>query len=246
MQAVILIGEQSLRLNGAEINTSLLPVGEHTLFDRLLKALDHNAIRRIVLVSGRAQQQLKARVQTEYPHLNVTWVSNPDAFETGTAYSLWLTHKAIADENILLISGSLVMDARAIARTLNGRGTYEPASVIAFDTSDLSENAIKVEMAEENRITEIGSHLDPAAVTGAETGISCIAAAHLEPLFAALNHRIESGQGRSEHYSLAFNQMIKEKVEFRAVEVTDLPIADIQSIDDYDYVKQEVINRLFE
>ncbi|MBS1261987.1 MAG: N-acetylmuramate alpha-1-phosphate uridylyltransferase [Calditrichaeota bacterium] len=175
MKAVILVAGKSRRMGPLtdHIHKSLLEVAGRPILDRMLRALDHNALRNVVFVCGSMQDQLRGHVARAFPSLNVTRVENPDYASTNTAYSLSLADAA-----------------------------------------------------------------------GESIGINLIAAVHLERLFATLAERIDTGAGRSEYYEHAFNRMVADGIPFRAVEITDLPVMEVDTPEDYHTVKQELSAQL--
>lgn len=248
MVAVILVAGRSQRMGEltADVHKSLLEVAGKTILSRILDALDHNAIRRIVFVGGSMQEQVQDYVRTHHSHLDVKWVTNPDFALTNTAYSVWLTDATVGrNENMLLINGDVVMDARAIARTLNGRGEHENVSILATRFSGVADEEVKV-LVEDKLVTEIGKHIDPEEAAGESVGINLIVRQHLDVLYATLRIRIAQGEGRSEYYEHAFNQMVSERVPFRTADVTDLPVMEVDTPDDYHEVCQRVGDQLFD
>jgi choline kinase len=173
-------------------------------------------------------------------------VTNPDFDKTNTAYSVWLTDSTVGrNEDMLLINGDVVLDARAIARTLNGRGEHEKVSVLATRFSEVADEEVKV-LVEDKFVTEIGKHLDPTEAAGESVGINLIARRHLDVLYATLRIRIAQGEGRSEYYEHGFNQMVGERVPFRTVDVTDLPVMEVDTPEDLDEVQRLVGTLLFD
>lgn len=248
MVAVLLVAGRSVRM-GELTETrhkSLLEVGGVPILDRLLDALDHNAIRRIVLVGGSMEEQLRDHVAARFGHLAVTWVHNPDYASTNTAYSVLLTAEAVGTSDpMLLINGDVVLDARAIARTLNGRGAHEAVSVLATRFSGVADEEVKVTVGDDGLVTEIGKHIPPEAAAGESIGINLIAPGHLEALYTVLRERIEHGEGRSEYYEHAFNQLVSAGTPFRTCNITDLPVMEIDTPEDYKQVQQELSSRLY-
>ncbi len=248
MIAVILVAGRSARMGDLtlDVHKSLLEVAGKPILSRILDALDNNAIRRIAFVGGSMQEQLQEYVQTHYDHLNVKWVTNPDYDKTNTAYSVWLTDSTVGrNEDMLLINGDVVLDARAIARTLNGRGEHEKVSVLATRFSEVADEEVKV-LVDDGFVTEIGKHIDPDEAAGESVGINLIARRHLDVLYATLRIRIAKGEGRSEYYEHAFNQMVGERVPFRAADVTDLPVMEVDTPEDFDEVQRIVGTLLFD
>ncbi|GBE30314.1 bifunctional protein GlmU [bacterium BMS3Bbin04] len=246
MIAVILVAGNSARMGSltADVHKSLLPVANLPIISRILNALESNEIDRVVFVGGSMEDQLKEYVAANHGQLQTKWVTNPGYATTNTAYSVWLTDSTVGrNEDMILINGDVVMDARAISRTLKGRAADEKVSVLATRFSDVDDEEVKV-LVKDNLVTEIGKHIDPVQADGESVGINLIARSHLNVLYATLRIRIAQGEGRTEYYEHAFNQMVNDRVPFHTADVTDLPVMEIDTPEDYETVQRELSTRL--
>ncbi len=92
MKAVILAAGVSRRLLPYTKDTPkcLLNLGDKTIMDYQLSALDQEGVRDIVMVVGYRRDQIMEAARQRFPRMNYTFVTNHRYEETNTAYSLWL------------------------------------------------------------------------------------------------------------------------------------------------------------
>lgn len=202
----------------------------------MLQALLKNNIRDVIFVGGFHQEIVESYVQKEFPEINAQWVRNELFGETNTQYSVWLTKKLCltADDDILLLNGDVVLDSRVIARTVEAEGT----NVLATRFDRVDEEEVKVKLNGDRKITEIGKHLVPSESAGESVGINRLSRGLLPRFFETAAKRINNGDGRSEYYEHAFNELIQNGEDFRTADVTDLPVMEVDTPEDYDVVQK--------
>lgn len=208
----------------------------------MLSALRTNNVRDIIFVSGYHQDQLKEYVSSAFSDLSSTWVENADYDTTNTAFSVNLAREAVLDsgDDIILINGDVVLDHRAFQTVL-----AEPqGNILATRFDRCGAEEVKFRLDEDRRIVEIGKHLSPSEAAGESVGINRLSCHHLPALFDMIQDRIDHGEGRKEYYEHAFNALIQNGMEFRTADVTDLPVMEVDTPEDYETVRSEIAARL--
>ncbi|MFH0883121.1 MAG: NTP transferase domain-containing protein [bacterium] len=223
---------------------TLLPVGDRPILSWMLQALKNNGINRILFTCGYQRGLLEKWVAEHFPELEVSWIENPDFSSTNTGYSVWLTreHALADDEDLLLINGDVVLDRRAIAATLNAQGQ----NVLATRFDRVAAEEVKVRLDGNGVVTEIGKHIDPSDAAGESVGINRLSRPLLDLLFPTLEHRIRYGEGRREFYEHAFNELVNRGESFRTADVTELPVIEIDTPEDYATARRHFASRLVE
>jgi choline kinase len=246
MKALILVAGQSVRMGEltTETHKTLLPVGDRPILSWMLQALKSNGINRVLFTCGFHREILEKWIADHFPELEVSWIENPDYSSTNTAYSVWLAHEqALADdEDLLLINGDVVLDRRAIAATLAAQGQ----NVLATRFDRVAAEEVKVRLDENGVVTEIGKHIVPSEAAGESVGINRLSRPLLDLLFPTLEHRIQHGEGRREYYEHAFNELVSRGEIFRTADVTELPVIEIDTPEDYDAACTRFASRLVE
>ena len=208
----------------------------------MLNALLANDIHDVVFVAGFHKEQVKDYVQREFPEMRCSWVENSQFDKTNTAYSVFLARDVLlkANDDILLINGDVVLDHRAIHATLAAEG----GNVLATQFDRCGAEEVKFRLDDTGRIVEIGKHLAPGDAAGESVGINRISSKNLPALFEMLQKRIEQGEGRSEYYEHSFNALIQEGMEFRTADVTRLPVMEVDTLEDYQAIKDHILQHL--
>ena len=87
----------------------LVPVNGMPIVGRLLRALDHHGIDRLVIVAGYRAEMIRAYVGETFGGVAVEYIVSPLFATTNTLYSLWLARQLI-DEPLLLFESDIVFD----------------------------------------------------------------------------------------------------------------------------------------
>jgi choline kinase len=168
---------------------------------------------------------------------------NPYFATTNNAYSLLLARPFLEDEHKTVSSGFLLLDSDIlfsrglIPYLLRCRGENRVA-VRVRGHHDREE--IRVSVAEANRIVEIGKETPMDLTYGESIGIEVFSASAAARLFEILEERVRQGDGRTEFYERSFQQMIDEGIELTAVDISDHPALEIDTIEDLDAARSMV------
>ncbi len=241
MKALILIAGKSARMGNMTegIHKTLLDVGGRPILEWMLRSLIAGKIHDVIFICGYMKDLIRSWVEDNFPMLNTTWIENPEYATTNTAYSVWLAGEKVlaADVDILLINGDVVFDSRVIRTIIDAPGM----NVLAVRFDRVAEEEVKVRLNERRQIIEIGKHIPPSEAAGESVGVNRLSRLHLPKLFEVLGERIENGEGAGEYYEAAFNQLVQEGMLFLTADVTDLPVMEVDTSEDY----QEVLNTIF-
>lgn len=135
MKAIILAAGAGSRMGllTRERPKPLLPVGGKTILERMIEGLERSGVRRISIVVGYLEEQIRACMAERFAHIDITFVSNPRHASTNNIYSLKLALDALeADEDVLLLEADLLFD-RTVIPGLVGAAEANVALVDDFD-----------------------------------------------------------------------------------------------------------------
>ncbi|MGH9396845.1 MAG: NTP transferase domain-containing protein, partial [Terriglobia bacterium] len=154
IQAVILVAGRGERLRPLTSSTPkpLLPLAGKPLLGRTLGMLERSGVRRITLVTGYRERQVKKYVHQEFPHLEVKFVRNPAYAKTNTIYSLWMARREARGESFVLIDGDLVFEPGSLELVLRTKGNL----VLCDAQASLNSEAVKAYGGGDNRVLRIG------------------------------------------------------------------------------------------
>lgn len=88
----------------------LTEVNGETFLQRLVSALQRNGVRRLVVVVGHLENQIRDYLNEFCNDLQIEYISNPQYQTTNNIYSLWLARNVL-QERFLLIECDLIFDA---------------------------------------------------------------------------------------------------------------------------------------
>ena len=120
MQALILAAGAGRRLGNCGKGNAkcLLPVNGRPLLQRALAAIADNGVRRVVIVTGYCESQIRGYVNANNPGLEVIYVRNESYAETNNIHSLWLARHHLAEDDTLLLEGDMVFDKELLSDLL--------------------------------------------------------------------------------------------------------------------------------
>ncbi len=228
MKAVILVAGVSRRLAPLTLDLPkcLVTVGGRTILSRQLDALQGLDIEEVVLITGYRREQIREALQSGYPDLNIRFIVNQHFFDTNTAYSLGLANEAMAGHDVLYFNGDVLFPTELLQRLVSS----ERANPLAVEVKLCGEEEVKVAVGADDRITDIGKQLDPAASLGEFIGVARFDAALTPHLAAALDRVIADGE-RNAYFERALEHLAADH-PLHALDVTDLPCIEIDFPED--------------
>ena len=228
MKAVILVAGVSRRLAPLTLDVPkcLVPVGGRTILSRQLDALQGLDIEEVVMIIGYRREQIRDAVWSGYPDLNVQFIVNQHFFDTNTAYSLGLANEVFAGHDFLYFNGDVLFPDELLQRLVRS----ERANPLAVEVKLCGEEEVKVTVGADDRITDIGKHIDPAAALGEFIGVARFDAALTPHLAAALDRVIGEGE-RNAYFERALEHLAGDQ-PLHALDVTDLPCIEIDFPED--------------
>jgi choline kinase len=240
VKAVILAAGVASRLRPWTDRTPkcLLPIGDGTLLDRTLEAVEAAGLRDIVLVTGYLEEQIRARVRERHARLNVEFVRNADFATTNNIYSLWLARDRVAGEGMLLLDSDILFDP-AVLDDLRNTGRPDVLAVKTGHT--LGEEEIKVEIDAARRVLTIGKRVPPERAFGESIGIEIFSPSALVGLFEALENKVVREGAVGVFYEAAFQDWIDGGGTITAVDIGARPAIEIDTIDDFRAAERDVL-----
>ena len=245
MKAIILAAGMASRLRPLTSNTPkcLLKIGERSLLQRSIDALTSNGIKEIVIVTGYLNNLIEDFVREQYPDVNVSFIHNDIYDSTNNIYSLWLARPKADGEEILLLDSDLLYDPEIIARVLD-----TPAeNILILIRHDLGEEEMKVvtDGGSEGNITEISKTCSPADAIGESLGIEMMGKSYTSALYQELEPMMNQEHLENVFYEKAFERLIPKGHTFKVLDVTDLFSCELDTVEDFQNVKEKIPQSLF-
>jgi len=225
MKAVILAAGMGKRLADAGWRQPkcLLPFGDRTLLDHMLRSVSACGIGRAVVVVGYEQEAVRQAVAAH--GLDVTFVVNDDFARTNTVNSLYLARQYLT-EDFVYFNADVLFDCRILPMLLSG-----PDGRLAVDVKHCGAEEVKVVVDSQGRITEIGKELPIGRCLGEFIGIGKFAREACEDFISVLVRYNEQEGRRDLFFESAVNDILGSQAHW-AVDIGDLKAVEIDSPED--------------
>jgi choline kinase len=233
--AIILAAGQSVRLRPLTDDRPkcLLPMGDQTILDWQLQALQTAGVTHIILVVGYRKEMIQTHVTKNYRRLNVTYIVNEDFKETNTLFSLNLALAHYAGD-FYYLNADVVFDDDILLRMapMQGQG------YLAIDRKQCREEEVKV-IVDGVQITDIGKHLDPEICYGEFIGVAKFTS-ETAVTFRNTVRQLAVPGNEMKFFEYALDAMT-DKSGLTAVDITGLPCVEVDFPEDYDYAVNQVL-----
>jgi len=230
MKAVILAAGCATRLRPHSDDTpkTLLPVGGVPILRRTITNLLRVGFDQFVIGTGYLEHMVRDAVESWFPGLDVTFVTNHEFQSTNNAYSLLLMREHVETSGFILLDGDVVFDV-GVVEELVDRG---PDCLAVRSVGEIGLEEVKVTADNEDRVLAIGKHVPVRSAMGESVGIELFSAAASKRLFAALYQRVRDQGLVNEYYEAAFQQIIDEGSTLYGVDIGSMYATEIDTIED--------------
>jgi len=233
MKAVILAAGVGSRIKPLTDNCpkSLLKVRDNTILGMMISHIQDCGIDEIIVVIGYLKEQIKDYVKTEFPDLNVSFVTNDKYAETNTGYSLMLAKDLIQDSGFIKFDADVVFDKEILKKLIE----CKQENCLCIDKNiDLDAEEIKVIIDNKNRILKVNKTVNPNDAFGESIGIEKISKETAKLLFEKLELMMQDKKNHQEYYESAYERLIKKNVPFYALDISGLKWVEIDTREDFD------------
>ena len=213
----------------------LLEVGGRTILSRAIGALVAQGLRRFTIVDGFYGDYLRADVLAEFPAEWFEFVRNDAYGSTGDASSLLLARPEGA-EPTMIVDSNLVFDRRVVGRML-AKGS-PPDRLALRSRGEPAEDADKVRLSPDGRVTDLGSAIDPRICAGEAVGLTLLSADTATEFFRVIERRVCTKRRAQEGYRSALAELVRDGLALHAVDLGDLACIDVESAVDLERARR--------
>jgi choline kinase len=201
-------------------------VNETSILERLVKSLNENGFKRLVVVTGHLEDCIRNFLDTRAGNLSIEYVFSPLYKTTNNIYSLWMARNII-NEPFLLIESDLVFDPSLL------KGMLSPDRIAVAKMKPWL-NGSTVTINASNMINAF--HSDAVNGSGGirykTVNIYSISVSSWSLIVEKLNQFIQAGRV-NDYYEIVFKQLVKEKsLSFEAVFFDHKPWYEIDTAED--------------
>jgi choline kinase len=236
MKAVILAAGAARRLAPLtdSIPKSLIKIGEKSLLENQLDALQRYGIDEALIVVGYLKEQIIGKIGNQYKTMSISYIENPDYATTNTVYSLWLAREYFAGQDFFYFNADVLFHYSLIGKLLDA--PYETA--LGIEIKPCGEEEVKVIVDNRGRIMRIGKKLDPVECLGEFVGIAKFGASLTNDFAAALKAVIDEGLQMS-FFEAAVDRIL-EKHAMYSIDISRIPVIEIDFPEDLERARKQV------
>ncbi len=218
----------------------LLKVGERTLLERTVRAMQQAGITEFVVVTGYRGEMIKEFLTTlasgrgaEGEALHFHFLHNADYEHNNNIYSLWMAGEYVRGKEFLLMDSDILCDPAAVARI-----AHEPESALALNRHECGEEEIKVIVDADGHITEISKVCSIKDAIGESVGIEKMTADYSAALYKELDQMIEKEGLIDVFYERCFERLIPQGHTFKVVDTTSYFSYELDTPEDFERAKE--------
>ena len=211
----------------------LLKVGNRTLLERTVRAMQQAGIKEFVVVTGYRGEMIREFLENldcldylEKP--TFTFLHNTDYEHNNNIYSLWMAGEVVRGKDFLLMDSDILCDPAAVVAIAQQQ---EPA--LALNRHACGEEEIKVIVDADNHITEINKTCNPADAIGESVGIEKMTAEYSEAIYKELDQMIVKEGLIDIFYERAFERLIPQGHTFKVVDTTNYFSYELDTPEDF-------------
>jgi glucose-1-phosphate thymidylyltransferase len=190
---------------------ALIPIAGKTILGVIVDQLLDAGVTEFVFVIGYLGEKIQRYIDKTYPKLKHTFVTQND--RRGTGHAIWLTHDAVANDEVMIVLGDTVCDYNIkdiIHSTVSQIGVRKVDDPRGFGVAEINEKDMVVRMVEKPLIPKSNM---------AMVGIYYIK--ETEAMYAALDKHLSRPADENGEYHLtnALQHMIEDGIPFHALRV---------------------------
>ena len=211
----------------------LLKVGNRTLLERTVRAMQQAGITEFVVVTGYRGDQIRSFLENLEPLDNLEkptfhFLHNADYEHNNNIYSLWMAGEVVRGKDFLLMDSDILCDPAAVVAIAK-----QEESALALNRHECGEEEIKVIVDANGHITEINKTCNPADAIGESVGIEKMTAAYSEAIYKELDQMITKEGLIDIFYERAFERLIPQGYTFKVVDTTDYFSYELDTPEDF-------------
>lgn len=232
LKAIILAAGVGSRIRPLTDNCpkSLLKIGDYTILEMMVSNIVKCGINEIVFILGYLENDIKNFMNTNFPELNVHFVTNEFYAETNTGYSLMLAEELVKDTSFIKFDADVVFDVEILKNLIES----EYDNCLCVDKNiNLDAEEIKIIVNAQNHVIKASKEVNPEDAIGESIGIEKISSATAKILFAELNTMMKDKKNHQEYYEAGYERLIDKNVIFNTLDITGLKWIEIDTLDDF-------------
>jgi choline kinase len=237
MKAIILAAGASKRLLPLTCNVPkcLITVGDKSILEYQLDAVEHAGISLAVIVVGYLKEQIINYIGNEYGgHCTISYIENPEYETTNTIYSLYLAKDEFRYDDFIYFNGDVLFHKEIVKLLID----HPMKNVLAVDYKRCGKEEVKFTTNSRKRVLKLGKYIPTDEAEGEFIGIAKFGRNVSEHFIEKLAYYTNKGEK-----NLFFEKAVEEILvddTFFPLDVTHIPNIEIDFPEDLDEAEKTV------
>lgn len=244
-KAIILAAGLGSRLGSLtyDLPKTLLPIGNDTIFDRIVLGLDRVGVQDIAVVTGHARSALQSHAMSlnklVQNRLNFNFIINNN-LDIGNIYSFYLAQDIMFDEDVILLNSDVVFHCDLLKLLKN---ESHSSALVVDDQKVLGSEEMKVRINDVGAIKEITKRLDPSIANGEYIGIMKLSRDVAKKAIEKTESLLSTGTYPL-YYEDALRLVAQEDDCLFACSTQGLPWTEVDTVDDMLFARNIVLPQI--
>jgi choline kinase len=211
-------------------------VNEVSILERLVKCLNQQGFKRLVIVTGYQEKCIREFLGTSYCEMKIEYIFNPIYQTTNNIYSLWMAQNII-DEPFMLVESDLVFD-----ESLLDNMRYPDRIAVGRMQPWMNGTTVTLNQFQKVKEFKNGSVTFPDEIRYKTVNIYSFSLPSWHSIIKKLNQHISDGNVNC-YYETVFSEMVTDgKLSLQSVSFDDNIWYEIDTIEDMEEAEKLFCN----
>jgi len=240
MKAVILAAGSARRLSPLTDNMhkSLLPIGEKSILEHQLDAINRYGVPEALIVVGYLKEQIVEKFGDQYKNVTLSYIENPDYATTNTVYSLYLARDYFRGADFMYFNADVVFHHNLVGRILQS----EMPTALGVEVKSCGAEEVKVIVDSQRRILRIGKKIDIEKSLGEFVGVAKFAGEITADFIDGLKAVIDSGK-KTAFFEKGIDKIL-DMHDIYYEDISDIPVIEIDFPEDLEKARKKIYPRI--
>ncbi len=237
MKAILLAAGASRRLQPLTKDTPkcLIRIGEKTIIEHQLDAVDYAGIGEAVIVVGYLKDRIIDFLGNRYRGIrHITYVENPDFMVTNTIYSLYLARDFFLGDDFIYFNADVLFHRDVVSLLVSS----SEKNVLAMEYKKCGQEEVKFATDARNRVIKLSKEISPDEAEGEFIGIAKFGSSISHAFIDTLAAYAARGE-RNLFFEKAVEDILGVEI-FYPLDVTHIPNIEIDFPEDLKKAQEEV------
>jgi len=243
MKAILLAAGASRRLMPLTkyLPKCLIKIGDKTILEHQLDAIDYAGIKNAVLVVGYLKEMIQDFIGKSYRGINnITYIENPDYATTNTIYSLYLTKDEFLNQDFIYFNADVLFHKDIVKLLIDHNGN----NVLAVDRKKCGEEEVKYQTDGNKRIIKLGKYIPTDIAEGEFIGVAKFGKAVSKYFIDALEYYSLKGE-KNLFFEKAVEDILDKDIFF-PIDISDIPNIEIDFPEDLEMANNNIYPAILE